>query len=96
MSKAVSQSSKNPEFPKAPTGIDGLDEVTGGGFPRGRPPLICGGPGAGKTTLISHLSGALAVQSGEILIDGQPLQHVRAKAPTRIAVAPQVILPRHA
>ncbi len=50
---------------------------------------LLGPNGAGKTTLISHLSGALAVQSGEIRIDGQPLQQVRAKAPTRIAVAPQ-------
>jgi ABC-2 type transport system ATP-binding protein len=50
---------------------------------------LLGPNGAGKTTLISHLSGALAVQSGEILIEGQPLQEVRAKTPTRIAVAPQ-------
>jgi len=57
--------------------------------PRGCVMGLLGPNGAGKTTLISHLSGALAVQSGEILIDGQPLQHVRAKAPTRIAVAPQ-------
>src|SRR5262245_24781439 len=34
---------------KAPTGISGLDEITGGGLPRGRPTLICGGPGCGKT-----------------------------------------------
>ncbi|MGJ7565486.1 ABC transporter ATP-binding protein [Variovorax sp. GB1R11] len=50
---------------------------------------LLGPNGAGKTTLISHLSGALAVQSGEILIDGQPLRQVRARTPTRIAVAPQ-------
>jgi len=54
--------------------------------PRGCVLGLLGPNGAGKTTLISHLSGALAVQSGEILIDGQPLQQVRAKAPTRIAV----------
>ncbi|MDQ0590395.1 ABC transporter ATP-binding protein [Variovorax paradoxus] len=57
--------------------------------PRGCVMGLLGPNGAGKTTLISHLSGALAVQSGEIRIDGQPLQQVRAKAPTRIAVAPQ-------
>src|SRR5258708_24500483 len=34
---------------KAPTGIQGLDEITSGGVPRGRPTLICGGPGCGKT-----------------------------------------------
>src|SRR5688500_2209517 len=36
---------------KAPTGIQGLDEITSGGLPRGRPTLICGGPGCGKTIL---------------------------------------------
>ncbi len=42
-----------PEFmlEKVPTGIRGLDEVTRGGFPKGRTALICGGPGAGKTLL---------------------------------------------
>ena len=34
---------------KAPTGIRGLDEITGGGLPRGRPTLICGSAGCGKT-----------------------------------------------
>ncbi|MGF6345676.1 ABC transporter ATP-binding protein [Variovorax sp. W2I14] len=57
--------------------------------PRGCVLGLLGPNGAGKTTLISHLSGALAVQSGEILIDGRLLQQVRAKTPTRIAVAPQ-------
>jgi circadian clock protein KaiC len=37
------------KLPKAPTGISGLDEVTGGGLPRGRPTLICGPAGCGKT-----------------------------------------------
>src|ERR1700727_17270 len=38
-------------LPKAQTGIKGLDEVTYGGLPAGRPTLICGGPGCGKTLL---------------------------------------------
>ena len=38
-------------FPKAPTGIQGLDEITGGGLPSGRPTLICGDAGCGKTLL---------------------------------------------
>jgi circadian clock protein KaiC len=38
-------------LPKAATGIQGLDEITGGGLPKGRPTLICGGPGCGKTVL---------------------------------------------
>jgi len=34
---------------KSPTGIQGFDEITGGGLPKGRPTLICGGAGCGKT-----------------------------------------------
>ena len=36
---------------KAPTGITGLDEITGGGLPHGRTTLLVGGPGSGKTIL---------------------------------------------
>jgi circadian clock protein KaiC len=36
---------------KSPTGIQGLDEITNGGLPKGRPTLICGGAGSGKTLL---------------------------------------------
>lgn len=38
-------------LPKAPTGISGLDEVTRGGLPRGRPTLVCGPAGCCKTLL---------------------------------------------
>ena len=36
-------------LPKTPTGIEGFDEITGGGLPTGRPTLLCGGAGCGKT-----------------------------------------------
>ena len=36
---------------KVPTGISGLDEVTNGGLPRGRPTLVCGTAGCGKSLL---------------------------------------------
>jgi circadian clock protein KaiC len=36
---------------KSPTGIQGLDEITNGGLPQGRPTLVCGGAGSGKTLL---------------------------------------------
>jgi circadian clock protein KaiC len=50
---------------KAPTGIPGLDEITNGGLPAGRPTLVCGGPGSGKTLLgITFLVNG-AVQFGE-------------------------------
>ena len=35
--------------PKAPTGIAGFDDITGGGVPRSRTTLVVGGPGSGKT-----------------------------------------------
>jgi RecA-superfamily ATPases implicated in signal transduction len=38
-------------LPKSQTGITGLDEITNGGFPKGRSTLVCGGPGCGKTLL---------------------------------------------
>jgi circadian clock protein KaiC len=40
-----------PSLPKAPSGIAGLDEVTGGGLPQGRATLVCGPAGCGKTLL---------------------------------------------
>ena len=39
------------KLPKASTGIQGLDEITLGGLPRGRPTLISGGAGSGKTLI---------------------------------------------
>ncbi len=36
-------------LPKVPSGISGLDEITNGGLPKGRPTLICGEAGCGKT-----------------------------------------------
>jgi circadian clock protein KaiC len=36
-------------LPKSLTSIQGFDEITGGGLPKGRPTLVCGGPGCGKT-----------------------------------------------
>lgn len=40
---------KNFLFPKSPSGLEGLDEITEGGLPKGRPTLVCGGAGCGKT-----------------------------------------------
>jgi circadian clock protein KaiC len=52
-------------LPKAPTGVTGLDEITGGGFPRGRPTLLCGGAGAGKTLLAMEFLVRGAVEFNE-------------------------------
>jgi circadian clock protein KaiC len=52
-------------LPKCPTGIQGLDEITGGGLPRGRPTLVCGGAGCGKTLLSLEFLVRGAVEFGE-------------------------------
>src|SRR2546430_14060615 len=45
------QKEREPRLAKAKTGIDGVDEITGGGLPRGRTTLLAGPAGAGKTVL---------------------------------------------
>ena len=50
-SPALKSKPPAPRLPKCPTGIQGLDEITGGGLPRGRPTLVCGGAGCGKTMM---------------------------------------------
>src|SRR4026209_1379332 len=47
--KTAAAKTKLKPIKKSPTGITGFDEITGGGLPRGRPTLVCGGPGCGKT-----------------------------------------------
>ncbi len=52
MTKTVVTKNASPaSLPKCTTGIQGLDEITGGGLPKGRPTLVCGGAGCGKTLL---------------------------------------------
>ena len=53
------------QLPKAPTGIQGLDEITGGGLPKGRPTLVCGGAGCGKTLLAMEFLVRGATQFNE-------------------------------
>lgn len=66
MTKTVkSKSQENRSLPKSLTGIQGLDEITGGGFPRGRPTLICGSAGAGKTLLSMEFLVRGAMDYGE-------------------------------
>jgi circadian clock protein KaiC len=52
-------------LPKAPTGIEGLDEITRGGLPQGRPTLVCGSAGCGKTLLAIEFLVRGATQFGE-------------------------------
>jgi circadian clock protein KaiC len=53
------------EVPKTPTGIRGLDEITLGGFPKGRPTLICGAAGSGKTLMAIEFIVRGALEYGE-------------------------------
>lgn len=52
-------------LPKAPTGIQGLDEITYGGLPKGRPTLVAGSAGAGKTLLATEFLVRGATQFDE-------------------------------
>jgi circadian clock protein KaiC len=61
---AEERPAKAQPLPKARTGILGLDEVTFGGLPAGRPTLICGGPGCGKTLL-----AATFLVNGAVIFD---------------------------
>jgi circadian clock protein KaiC len=49
--KAAASARPRAKLGKCPTGIEGLDLITGGGLPRGRPTLVCGTAGCGKTLL---------------------------------------------
>jgi circadian clock protein KaiC len=48
-SKGKASNLHDKQLQKSPTGVTGLDEITMGGLPKGRPTLVCGGPGSGKT-----------------------------------------------
>jgi circadian clock protein KaiC len=54
-----------PQLEKARTGIAGFDEITKGGVPKGRPTIICGGPGCGKTMFGVEFLVRGATQFGE-------------------------------
>ncbi|HEY3394716.1 MAG TPA: circadian clock protein KaiC [Lacipirellulaceae bacterium] len=65
LSGATSQKPNRDSLPKAASGIQGLDEVTGGGLPRGRPTLVCGSAGCGKTLLAIEFLVRGATEFGE-------------------------------
>jgi circadian clock protein KaiC len=52
-------------FPKSPSGIEGLDEIVEGGLPTGRPTLVCGNAGCGKTLLAMEFLVRGATAYGE-------------------------------
>jgi circadian clock protein KaiC len=54
-----------PQLQKARTGIAGFDEITKGGVPQGRPTIVCGGPGCGKTMFAVEFLVRGATEFGE-------------------------------
>ncbi|HET9796286.1 MAG TPA: circadian clock protein KaiC [Thermoanaerobaculia bacterium] len=61
----MSRSAPPLSLPKTPTGIPGLDAITGGGLPRGRPTLVCGSAGCGKTLFAMEFLVRGAMEFGE-------------------------------
>jgi len=55
--------SQSEPMEKIPTGIEGFDDLTGGGLPRGRTTLLMGGPGCGKTVLSLQILVHAALQN---------------------------------
>ena len=69
---------------KAPTGIAGFDEMTGGGVPRGRTTLVVGGPGSGKTIFalqfLVHGAQALRKEPGIFVAFEETAKRIVANA----------------
>jgi circadian clock protein KaiC len=69
---------------KVPTGIQGFDEITGGGLPRGRTTLVMGGPGCGKSVLALQtlVNGARKKETGLFVAFEESTEHIIANAAT--------------
>jgi circadian clock protein KaiC len=62
---------------KSKTGILGLDQITGGGLPQGRPTLVCGSAGCGKTMLAIEflVRGAVQFQEPGLFMSFEETEH---------------------
>ena len=65
MARQQSKEAEKQGIPKCATGIVGLDQITEGGLPKGRPTLLCGGAGCGKTILAMEFLVRGATQFNE-------------------------------
>ena len=61
----IVNSRRTTQLEKTRTGIPGFDEITNGGLPKGRPSIVCGGPGCGKTMFAVECLVRGATQFGE-------------------------------
>lgn len=70
MKTAKNRTAQQSRLIKAPTGINGLDEITGGGLPQGRPTLVAGNAGCGKTLLAMEflVQGALKYDTPGVFV----------------------------
>ena len=70
MKHRIAKSKQSTEvFQKCPSGVTGLDEITGGGLPRNRPTLVCGSAGCGKTLFAMEFLVKGATNYGEMVPD---------------------------
>src|SRR5688572_20496012 len=65
MAKSKASASKLDVLKKVPTGIAGFDVITHGGLPKGRPTLVCGGAGCGKSMFASEFLVRGAIEFDE-------------------------------
>src|ERR1043166_1643365 len=65
MAQAKRNGQQLKSLPKSPTGIPGMDEITWGGLPKGRPTLVAGGAGCGKTLFAMEFLVNGAIQYNE-------------------------------
>ena len=63
--KRIKAGSSSGSLPKCPSGIKGFDEITGGGLPKGRPTLVAGSAGSGKTLFSMEFLIRGALEHGE-------------------------------
>src|SRR5687767_7542027 len=69
---------------KSPSGIQGLDDITGGGLPTGRPTLVCGSAGCGKTLLAMEflVRGATQFDEPGVFVS---FEESKSELPTNVA-----------
>ena len=81
MEKQSSNGRVSLRLDKCQTGIKGLDEVLKGGLPKGRPTLVCGGAGCGKTLLACEflVHGALEFDEPGVFMAFEETQEELAK-----------------
>ncbi|MCG9094028.1 DNA repair protein RadA [Laribacter hongkongensis] len=74
------------EAPRAPTGIDELDRVLGGGLVRGAVVLIGGDPGIGKSTLLLQALATIGSSRKVLYVTGEESAAQVALRASRLAV----------